>query len=208
MIKPDIILCNIIATELELPFERVVVYNQNWKSPQDEGIYVVISEGTSKVIANTNRFDRDTDQEVKRVSISTTYNIEISSRNTDAKYRKFEILGAINSDYSEKKQEMNHMRIFRANQVLDLSFIDGRSSLSRYQIPVIINSVKTYRKSVETFNQFRDVELDIQPDPERLPHSFVEVFTFWRYSEGYLNPLLTAGFTQYADEPFGKFLRY
>lgn len=159
MIKPDIILCDIIATDMGLDPTRVVVYNQNWKSPKDDDIYVVVTEGPSRIIGNTNRFDSDNDQEVKSVSGSTTYNIEITSRNTDAKYRKLEVLAAIGSDYSEQKQEENQIRIFRTNQITDLSFIDGRSALHRYQIPVIINSVQTYEKQIAVYDKFQETEI-------------------------------------------------
>ncbi len=162
MIKPDIILCDIIATDMALDPSRVVVYNQNWKSPQDDDIYIVVSEGTSRVIGNTNRFDSDNDQEVKKISTSATYNIEITSRNTDAKYRKAEILAAIGSDYSEQKQEENEMRIFRTSQILDLSFIEGRSALHRYQIPVIINSVQTHKKSIIPIDKFQADEILVE----------------------------------------------
>jgi len=159
MIKPDIILCDIIATDMVLDPDRVVVYNQNYKAPKDDEIYIVVAEGPSRIIANTNRFDPDTDQEKKRVSVSTTYNVEITSRNTDAKYRKAEILAAIDSDYSEQKQELNHIRIFRTSQINDLSFIEGRSALHRYQIPVIINSVQVFEKTIIPFDKFQANEI-------------------------------------------------
>jgi len=138
---------------------RVVVYNQNWKSPKDEGIYIVVSGGTERIIGNTNSFDHANDKEIKKVSVSATYNIEITSKNTDAKYRKAEVLAAIGSTYSEQKQEENQIRIFRAGQIQDLSFIDGRSALNRYQIPVIINSVQIYEKSIITYNGFLQPEV-------------------------------------------------
>lgn len=163
MIKPDIILCDIISTDMALEPSRIVVYNQNWKSPQDDDIYIVVSEGTSKIIGNTNRFDYKNEREVKRVSISTTYNIEITSRNTDAKYRKAEVLVAIASDYSEQQQELNQIRIFRTNQILDLSFIDGRSALHRYRIPVVINSVRIYEKDIVPFEKFQVPEILVGP---------------------------------------------
>ena len=139
MIKPDIILCDIIATDMGLDSARVVVYNQNWKAPKDDGIYIVVAEGSSRIIGNTNRFvpadpnahPPTVDREVKKVAVSTTYNVEITSKNTDAKYRKTEVLAAIGSDYSEQKQELNQIRIFRTGQILDLSFIDGRYALHR-----------------------------------------------------------------------------
>lgn len=154
MIKPDIILCDIITNELSLDPTRVVVYNQNWKSPEDSEIYIVVSEGSTRIIGNTNRFDHVNDKEIKCVSISTTYNIEITSRNTDAKYRAPEVVSALGSVYCQQQQETNEIRIFRTNQITDLSFIEGRSALHRYQIPVIINSVQRYEKAITTYNQF------------------------------------------------------
>lgn len=171
MIKPDLILCNIIATDMGLDPERVVVYDQNWKSPQDNGIYVVVSEVITRVIGSTNRFapadnqagPPTVDREIKCVSSSTTYNVEITSENTDAKYRKSEILAAIGSTYSEQQQELNQMRIFRTNQLLDLSFIDGRSALHRYQIPVIINSVQVYENPITPYDKFQQTEISVKP---------------------------------------------
>lgn len=171
MIKPDIILCDIIATDMGLDPTRVVVYNQNWKSPKDDDIYIVVAEGSSRIIGNTNRFEPadpgaeppTVDREVKCVSVSTTYNVEITSRNTDAKYRKSEILAAIGSDYSEQKQELNQMRIFRTNQILDLSFIEGRSALHRYQIPVIINSVQVHENPIITYDKFQETQVLAEP---------------------------------------------
>lgn len=216
MIKVDLILCGIIATDMGLDPNRVVVYNQNWKSPQDDGIYIIISEGPSRIIGNTNRFKPadpeavppTVDREVKCVSTSTTYNIEITSRNTDAKYRKAEILAAIGSNYSEQQQELNQIRIFRTIQILDLSFIDGRSSLHRYQIPVIINSVQTYEKPLVTYNKFQSTEPGIFPEPEVSPHSIIEKFSFWKYASEPVPTLTTEGFIRYIDSPFGEFLRY
>lgn len=167
MIDPDIILCDIIATDTGLDPTRVVVYDQNWRPPKDDDIFIVVSTGTALVIGNTNRFKPadpgaeppTVDREVKSVSSSTTYNVEITSRNTDAKDRRFEVLAAIGSDYSEQQQELNHMRIFRTNQILDLSFIEGRSALHRYQIPVIINSVQVFEKPIITYDKFQQTEI-------------------------------------------------
>lgn len=158
MIKPDIILCDIISTDMSLDPDRVVVYNQNWISPKDEGIYVVVSGGPVRIIGNTNRFDHVGEKEIKKVPVSETYNIEITSKNTDAKYRRAEVLAAIGSDYSEQQQETNQIRIFRTNQILDLSFISGRSALNRYQIPVIINSVQIYEKDITFYDKFQKTE--------------------------------------------------
>lgn len=169
MIKPDIILCDIITNELGIDPTRIVVYNQNWKSPKDDEIYIVVSESTSRIIGNNNRFEPadseaeppTVDREVKTVSDSTTYNIEITSKNTDAKYRKSEILMSLGSDYSEQQQELNNIRIFRTSQILDLSLIDGSSALHRYRIPVIINSVRTKETPIVTYDKQQALDIAI-----------------------------------------------
>lgn len=169
-IKPDIILCDILSNDMGIDASRIVVYNQNWKPPKDEDIYIVVSEGPSRIIGNVNRFepaDPDAepptvDREVKSVSKSTTYNIEITSKNTDAKYRKEEILMAITSDYSQQKQEENQIRISRTSQILDLSFIEGGSSLHRYQIPVIINSVVIKEREITPYDKFQTPQGEIE----------------------------------------------
>ena len=69
---------------------------------------------------------------------------------------------AITSDYSEQKQEENQIRIFRTGQILDLSFIEGGSSLHRYQIPVIINSVVIKEREITTYDKFQTPQGEIE----------------------------------------------
>lgn len=166
MIKPDKILCDIIATDMGLDPTRVVAYNQNWKSPKDDDIYIIVAGGPESIIGSNNKFapadptaePPTVDREIKTVVTSAKHNVEITSRSTDAKYRKAEILAAIDSVYSQQKQEENQIKIFRTNQILDLSFIEGRSALHRYQVPVIINSVKRYEKPITTYDKFQKPE--------------------------------------------------
>jgi len=161
MIKPDIILCDILAHEMGLDASRVVVYDQNFKPPKDDDIYIIISFSYSHIIASTNRYNALTGQEKKSVSKADSFNVEIASKNTDAKYRKEEIIMALTSTYSEQKQEENQIKISRNSRILDLSYIDGGSSLHRYRIPVIINSMSTKNDIVEYFDKYRTPEEEI-----------------------------------------------
>ena len=84
--------------------------------------------------------------------------MEITSRNTDAQDRHFEVILAITSNYSIRQQEDNDIKLFRTAQVTDLSLIEGASALHRYQIPIIISSVETKRQSILPIEKFRAVE--------------------------------------------------
>ena len=82
-------------------------------------------------------------------------NIEITSKNRDAQTRYHEVIMALTSDYSEQQQELNQIKIFRTGQILYLSFIEASSSLHRYRIHVIINSVKIKETDIIPFENFQ-----------------------------------------------------
>lgn len=158
----DLILADIISTDMSLDPDRVVVYDQNFKAPKDQDIYVTIALQTSRIIGSNNRFapaedgpPAKNDREIKYISLSEIYNIEITSKNRDALTRYPAVVMALTSDYSEQMQEENQIRIFRTGQVLDLSAIEGTSSLHRYRIPVIINSTQVLEKDITTYNSFQ-----------------------------------------------------
>jgi len=153
------ILCDILQHELSLPNGRVVLYDQNFKAPNDDALYIVVGQETSQVIANTKRFDPEADQMVQKVVTATKFFVEFTSKNSEAWDRMYEIIGAVNSYYSEQKQEENTIKIYRTQAVNDLSLIEGPSSLHRYRFSVIINSVKEIRKDVETFDSQQQTEV-------------------------------------------------
>lgn len=156
--EPDLILADIIATEMSLDSDRVVVYDENFKPPKDQDIYIVISLQSSRIIGSNNRFNPTTEEEEQYVSVSETYNVEITSKNRDALNSRFGVNFAIKSTYSQQKQEEHQIRIFRTNTNIDLSFIEGTSSLHRYRIPVIINSTKLSDKSIDFYDKFQAIE--------------------------------------------------
>lgn len=160
--EKDLIIADIITYEMSLSPERVVIYGQNYEPPEDEEIYVVIKTMNGKPLGNTNKFNQDTGNEEKAVSSFNSFEIEITSKNRSAYERKEEILMALTSFYSEQQQELYEFRIFRTNQINDLTFIEGGSSLYRFSIPVRCTDIKKKVTQVEYFDKLRDVNSDIQ----------------------------------------------
>ena len=156
----DIILCDIIQNFTGIDASRIVVYNQNFKAPTDQGIFIVVSTGSTQIIAEVEKFDSDTDEMVSTISMYTQLAVEITSQNRDALDRKHEIIMAINSVYSIRQQEDNNISIKRNGNFLDLSAVDGASSLHRFQIPVIISHMETKRTAIEPIDKFQAVEVD------------------------------------------------
>lgn len=156
----DLILCDIITNELGIDPARVVVYNQNWEPPSDSDMYVVVVTGQFTALGVVNRFDSDTDEEVKSVTGYTEIAVEITSKSREALERKEEIYMALVSGYSIRQQEDNQIKIFRSGDTLDLSFIEGASALHRFRIPVRISHVKTKRTAIEPLDKFRSPEVE------------------------------------------------
>lgn len=161
----DVILADIIATDMAIDADRVVVYDQNWKSPKDQDIYITIALSSPvRIIGANNNFDPDTDSEIKTVSKSEPYNIEITSKNRDAQDRWPEIIMALGSTYAVQKMEENNIRIFpQSRNVMDLSLIEASSSLHRYRIPVIVNSVTRKVTAITPIESFPVPEVANEP---------------------------------------------
>ena len=153
------VICDIIATDMSLDSTRVVEYGQDYKAPSDSGIYIILSQGDSKVLSYINIFDYHTNKEIKKVNTYTPFTAEITSKNHDAVDRKEEILMAIISQYSLEKQEENQFKVFRAGNIIDLTFIEGTSSLYRFNVPLIVAHTKTKKTGVTYFNKFQSVEV-------------------------------------------------
>ena len=151
----DVILSDIIAEELDLDASRVIVYDQNFKAPKDQDIYVIVAFSRSKIIGSKQTFDPESNSEIKTVTKADTYNVEISSKNEDAKYRNHEIVMALTSNYAQQQMEENNIALFRTGDILDLSLIEGSSALHRYRIPVIIHNIERKEKVIDYYDNFQ-----------------------------------------------------
>ena len=157
----DLVLADIIATDLSLDPTRVVVYNQNWDAPTDEAIFIIVATRRTSIISSSNHYDYDTDEEVKSVSSFIYIDIEITSMDRTALERKEEILMSLTSTYSLRQQEDNEISIFRTKDIIDLSEIDGSSALHRFRIPVIISQLKIKRTAVVPVDKFQPINLEV-----------------------------------------------
>lgn len=159
MAEVDKLVADIIAHDMELDSSRVVLYNQNYTAPIDSNIYIIIATSQFTRTGLNNRFDPETNEEVKTITGSTSVNIEVTSKSREALERKEEVLLAIISTYSQQVQEKNNIRIFASGDILDLSEIEGASAVHRFRIPLVVQSIKTKRTDVTPITQYKDQEV-------------------------------------------------
>ncbi len=159
------VLVDILRHELSLPLGRVVLSNQNYKAPNDSGLYIVVGMSFLQIIgSNRGYVQGSTDDETKAeqpMSVVGTFYIEFTSRNTEAIERQGEVIASINSFYSTQQEEKCHIRINRTPQVLDLSFIEGPSALHRFRFEVKVFYSMSTKKPTDNFTTIQSPEVVI-----------------------------------------------
>lgn len=155
----DKIIADILQTELQIPAGQILVNNQGYKPPKDDSLWWVISFSGSKPIGNSTILDTDTDEQVQQTTFSTKLNIEVRGKSRDVIFGALYTPAALNSVYAIQKMEENSIRIFRPGEAMDLSEVDGASSLHRWRIPVTITHVVNKRSDTAPFENFQTPEV-------------------------------------------------
>ena len=154
-------LVDIIATELALNPARVNIYNQKFKIPTDDGIFVSVAFLGSKAYRATTKTQDDGEaptvdfQEYKEINTQEMYSIKIMSRSTDALSRKEEILGALVSQYAQGVMEANGFKIARLpTNFIDISEVEASARLYAFAITVVVLAAYKINKQVPYYDNF------------------------------------------------------
>lgn len=162
---PLLLLCNILQIEMDLPADRVYLWDQKKNEPKDNGIYIIVSEMNPRPLANVNRLNSAGESE-QYVVMNTIVQVDIKSRGPGARMRKEEIILALNSNYSESQQEKNSFQIGRippGKRFVNLSQIDGMAIPYRYTIDVSIQYAFKKSKAAPYFSSFPTASVLIDP---------------------------------------------
>ncbi len=151
-------LCDILQQELSLPEGRIVLYNQNFKAPNDPGLYVLVGVAYINTIASSLTYPEG-DRAEQRLKQHGTFNIDFTSQGEEAAERISEFPLSIDSFYSIQQQERHHISITKLPQISNLSFVEGPSSLNRFRMQVLVDFVTVIEKPVEYFDKSRATEV-------------------------------------------------
>lgn len=152
---PIDILRDILIREMELAKDRVVVYNQKLKIPEDEFLFVVVEYKFSKTLSNRSVvFTSGSTSEIQDVNMQEFYTIGIFSSNLEALQRKEEVVMALGSQYSQQMQEKNSFQISRVNPIQDVTDLEPTALLYRFDIDIVVAAWYTKTKAADYYNQF------------------------------------------------------
>lgn len=159
----------IIINELNLPLDygkdkegfiipSCYVYAPNISIGNTDKLQICIQSINSRVLANNNSYKQIESNftEIQEAAISDTIQIDLYSRNEDAKTRRFEVLTALHSLYAQQLQEQYHFKIFQIpNNINNTSIIEGAARLYRYTFTITTVYKRQYNKLAEYFDKFR-----------------------------------------------------
>ena len=150
--QPDQVLAKILRTYMDLPENRVVIYNGNFDAPKDPHVYILIAYQSGQPLGVKNSFEGE--KETASVVMHNTYAVEIVSKNREAMERKEEILMALHSQIGLSIAEENNVRLWRSGMILDLSAIEGASALSRYRVNIVVSNLKEKETPIDVYEHF------------------------------------------------------
>lgn len=169
------IFVDIIKHELDLPdnygatkkgdiIPSVIIYGQNIKLFNTDKLQITVKTVSSRDYSNRieykenpNPVDPDGKEvflEVQDINQSRMMQIDIYSRNNDARERYWEVGAALNSTYCQQQQDLYNFKIGTISNAVNLSGLDGGSDINRFTISfnVLIHFQKS--KPIDYFYQF------------------------------------------------------
>lgn len=162
----------LIATQFGLAPTRVFIYNQKWKIPPGEGLFVEVAMNAQKPYGSSTGFEdipQTADAPAKLIenqvtSMQEVYTVTLYSRNGDARRMQPRLLMALASVASQQVQEKYSFQVGRLPiSFVDVSSTEGAARLNKYAYTFAL--LRSYSQSfiVDYFDKFQFPNLVINP---------------------------------------------
>lgn len=161
----------LLLSELNLPenygtannkiIPSVYVYSPLISLGNTNKLQIGIKSINSTIVAN-NTYERtvviegtETYQEVKECTINDMIQIDIMSKNNDAKNRRYEVVTALTSNYAKQLQDKYNVRLFDIpSNVTNTQRAEGAANIYRYTLTLTAQYMKVYTKTIDYYNKF------------------------------------------------------
>lgn len=137
------IIIDILIQEMSLNSQNIWLRDENRNIPDTKGMFIVVGLMDAQPMANTTymtekTIDTVTQQwQVSEVMMREIIQVDILSRDRQAKLRNWEIVAAMQSFYAQQQQELNNFKIFRIpTSFVNTSGAEGGSNINRYSISI------------------------------------------------------------------------
>lgn len=161
------ILVDIIKHELNLPdnygktsngdvIPSVIIYSQNIKLFNTDKMQVMVRTVDQRVWSNRNETKEINGvyTEVQDVNESRIMQIDVYSRNNDARDRFWEVSTALRSIYAEQQMDLYNFKIGTITNSKNVSGIDGGSDINRFAITFNVLTHQHKEKPIDYYDKF------------------------------------------------------
>jgi len=155
------VLVGLLEEQLDLK-GRVVLYNQQWEIPDDDGIMIEVSfmgekpfgQGTHYETVK-DKYGNDQFQEVNEQMTQEAIGITIYSKSGAARARRHEILAALQSTAAQQLAEKYGFRFgFLPTSFVDASETEGSGRLNKYAYSFNVLRAHVVRRVIDYFDKF------------------------------------------------------
>ncbi len=163
------LIAELIRSYMDLKTPQVVVYNQKWKIPNDDQLYITISAvGPQKPYGASaeTRLSEDGSQLLEDVSVGSSemIGVDLYSRSQDAVDRKEEILLCLASTQAQQLAESYAIKLARIPLTfVDLSGVEGAARLNRFHLAFVVLRTRSKTTVIESYDKFEKPQLAINP---------------------------------------------
>ena len=139
----------------------IMIKNQNVKLFNTPNIQITISTLRNRIFSNRREYRQETINDVTKyyedvyLNEDRTMQIDIYSKNNDARDRYPEVQACLNNTYAEQLQDKYQFRIGKISDAVNLSGLDGGSDINRFTIRFQCLTWDKFTKEVDYYQSFR-----------------------------------------------------
>ena len=165
------ILVDIIKHELNLPdnygttskgdvIPSVIIYGQNIKLFNTDKLQVTVRTVNQSVWSNRSEFKEITVSnqpvftEIQDINERRMMQVDVYSRNNDARERFWEVSMALKSVYAQQQMDLYNFKIGTMTTSQNTSGLDGGSDINRFTISFNVLTHQQKQKSVDYYDKF------------------------------------------------------
>lgn len=167
-IEIEKVIQKLLLYELDLPenygadkdgfiIPSVYVYSPDVSLGTTDKLQVGI-QSIGSVIVSNNNYTKDVNgdfSEIQETVINDNIQIDITSRNNEARLRRFEVVTALHSIRAQEYQDLYNFRIFQIpSSFVNTNNIEGGYRIYRYTITVPVQYMRRYVKYIDYYDKF------------------------------------------------------
>ena len=164
------IIVDIIKHELGLPdnygktsngdvIPSVIIYAQNIKLFNTDKLQITVRTVSQNVWSNRNQFIENLQNneylEIQDINERRLMQIDVYSKNNEARDRFWEVSMALNSVYAEQQMDLYNFKIGTITNSQNLSGIDGGSDINRFSISFYVLSHQQKQRTIDYYDKFK-----------------------------------------------------